>query len=257
MGSTFTDQLGQTIRLTDPPARIISLVPSQTELLYDLGLDQEVVGITRFCVHPKSWFQSKTKVGGTKDFQLEKIDALSPVLIIGNKEENDRERITALKEKYPVWMSDVVTLEDALNMIQSVGAIVQKEVQARTIIQQIRDGFKRLRLKSSARLLYLIWKDPWMGAGKNTFINSMLEHLGLANVLQEARYPVLTDQAIRDLSPEVILLSSEPFPFREKHLNELRQLLPHAKILLVDGKLFSWYGSRLIKAPEYFNSLNI
>ncbi len=257
MGFAFTDQLGQAIELKDPPSRIISLVPSQTELLFDLGLEEEVVGITRFCVHPGSWFQSKTKVGGTKNFQLDKIDSLSPDLIIGNKEENDRERIEKLKGKYPVWMSDIVTLEDALSMIQSVGAIVQKEPQAKTIIQQIREGFKGPGVKSPMRVLYLIWKNPWMVAGKNTFINSMLEQIGLLNVLQEERYPVLTDEAILELSPEVILLSSEPYPFREKHVDELKKLVPGARIQLVDGEMFSWYGSRLIKAPDYFNGLKI
>jgi len=255
MEPSSVDQLGQPIHLPGPPRRIISLVPSQTELLFDLGLDHEVVGITKFCVHPSSWFEKKTKIGGTKDFRFDRIDELTPELIIGNKEENDREGIALLKAKYPVWMSDVTTLEDALNMIQALGAITQKESSATRIQERIRDAFDDLAIKSPRRVLYLIWKSPWMGAGKNTFIHSMLEQIGLVNCLQEERYPELTEQTIRNLSPDLVLLSSEPYPFRQKHVGLLQQLIPSAQISLVDGEMFSWYGSRLMQAPSYFNSL--
>jgi len=257
MGTDFVDQLGQSIHLHGPPGRIISLVPSQTELLFDLGLDKEVVGITKFCVHPTAWFQTKTNVGGTKNFSLDRIDALLPDLIIGNKEENDKARIETLQSRYPVWMSDIVTLEHALNMIQALGAITQTESRAHKINERIRKAFARITIKSPKRVLYLIWKDPWMGAGKNTFIHSMLGQIGLVNCLPNDRYPDLTDHAIRELSPDLVLLSSEPYPFRQKHIGLLEQLIPKAKIALVDGEMFSWYGSRLMKAPAYFNSLSI
>ena len=255
MGTDFVDQLGQSIHLHGPPGRIISLVPSQTELLFDLGLDKEVVGITKFCVHPPAWFQTKTNVGGTKNFSPDRIDALLPDLIIGNKEENDKAGIEKLQSKYPVWMSDIITLEHALNMIQDLGVITQKESRAQKINERIREAFERLTIKSPKRVLYLIWKDPWMGAGKNTFIHSMLEQIGLVNCLQEGRYPELTDLAIRELSPDLVLLSSEPYPFKQKHVGILEQLIPKSKIALVDGEMFSWYGSRLIYAPAYFDSL--
>jgi len=257
MAPAFVDQLGQSIHLSGPPRRIISLVPSQTELLFDLGLDDEVVGITKFCVRPSSWSQKKTNVGGTKDFWFDRIDKLVPDLIIGNKEENDREGIERLKARYPVWMSNIITLEHALNMIQALGAITQKESRANQIIEQIRESFDGVRVKSPQRVLYLIWKGPWMGAGKNTFIHSMLNHMGLLNCLQEERYPELSDVTIQELSPDLVLLSSEPYPFRQKHVGLLQQLVPKAKIALVDGEMFSWYGSRLIQAPVYFNSLHI
>jgi len=257
MGTDFVDQLGQSIHLHGPPGRIISLVPSQTELLFDLGLDKEVVGITKFCVHPPAWFQTKTNVGGTKNFSPDRIDALLPDLIIGNKEENDKAGIEKLQSKYPVWMSDIITLEHALNMIQDLGVITQKESRAQKINERIREAFERLTIKSPKRVLYLIWKDPWMGAGKNTFIHSMLGQIGLVNCLQEDSYPQLTDRAIRELSPDLVLLSSEPYPFKQKHVGLLQKLIPKSKIALVDGEMFSWYGSRLIQAPAYFNRLSI
>jgi ABC-type Fe3+-hydroxamate transport system substrate-binding protein len=255
MGTGIFDQLGQPIHLHGPPGRIISLVPSQTELLFDLGLDKEVAGITKFCVHPASWFQTKTKVGGTKNFSLDRIDALLPDLIIGNKEENDKARIEELRSRYPVWMSDIITLEHALNMIQALGVITQTVSRAHEINERIRGAFDRLTIKSPKRVLYLIWKDPWMAAGKNTFIHSMLEQIGFVNCVQEDRYPDLTDVAIRELSPDLVLLSSEPYPFKQKHIVLLEKLIPKAKIALVDGEMFSWYGSRLMQAPAYFNSL--
>jgi ABC-type Fe3+-hydroxamate transport system substrate-binding protein len=257
METDIVDQMGQPVRLVCPPRRIISLVPSQTELLFDLGLDEEVVGITKFCVHPQAWFQKKTKIGGTKDFRFDRIDELLPELIIGNKEENDREGIKKLKVRYPVWMSDIITLEHAMDMIQALGEITQKETRANIVNQRIREAFDGLQVRSPARVLYLIWKGPWMGAGKNTFIHSMLEQMGLVNCLQEARYPELTELTIKELSPDVVLLSSEPYPFSQRHVSHLQGLVPRAKIELVDGEMFSWYGSRLIQAPAYFNTLTI
>jgi len=256
MAPSFVDQLGQSIHLSGPPGRIISLVPSQTELLFDLGLDDEVVGITKFCVRPSSWSQKKTKVGGTKDFWFDRIDRLVPDLIIGNKEENDRDGIERLRARYPVWMSNIITLEHALNMIQALGAITRKELRASQITEQIRESFDGVSVKSPQRVLYLIWKGPWMGAGQDTFIHSMLSRMGLVNCLHEGRYPELSDATIQELSPDLVLLSSEPYPFRQKHVGLLRQLIPKAKIALVDGEMFSWYGSRLIQAPVYFNSLH-
>jgi ABC-type Fe3+-hydroxamate transport system substrate-binding protein len=229
------------------------LVPSQTELLYDLGLDEEVAGITKFCVHPPHWLKEKTIIGGTKKFHFEIIDRLRPDLIIGNKEENYREGIELLQKKYPVWMSDIITLDDALSMITSVSEITGRQDSGACIVERIRTSFKEIK-PGNASVLYLIWKKPWMGAGKGTFINSMLEIMGLENVLQTERYPELSEEEIKELHPEVLLLSSEPYPFREEHIEELKRIVPKAKIILVDGEIFSWYGSRLLKAPDYFKS---
>jgi len=237
------------------PQRIVSLVPSQTELLFDLGLGERVVGITKFCIHPKEWFKGKARVGGTKNFSLEAIDQLNPDLVMGNKEENDEERIIQLSKKYPVWMSDIVDLPSAMGMIAQVGGIVDASGRADQLIQEIESRFKSIKKFERQKTLYLIWRKPWMAAGKNTFIDAMLSKVGLTNGVEAGRYPELTIEQIKDLSPELILLSSEPYPFKEKHIHELSVLLPTAKIVLVDGEMFSWYGSRLLKAPDYFSSL--
>lgn len=254
---TFKDQMGEAVDVPYPPTRIISLVPSQTELLADLGLSSEVIGVTRFCVRPESWLKSKTIIGGTKQFNFDRIDSLNPDLIIGNKEENYQEGIIALKEKYPVWMSDILSFKDSLSMIESVGALTNRNTQAGEIKSVITQSFQALKPYAGQSVLYLIWRKPWMAAGTNTFIDSMLIRLGLKNIMTSTRYPELTSTAIAQLNPEFVFLSSEPYPFQRKHVTEIQQLCPSAKILLVDGEMFSWYGSRLMKAPEYFKTLPI
>lgn len=237
------------------PARIISLVPSQTELLSDLGLADRVIGITKFCVHPESWRKTKAIVGGTKQFDFDAIRELSPDLIIGNKEENYEEGIKELSKIYPVWMSDIVTLEDSLQMITQLGKLTQTETKAAEIVNSIRDSFSNLPKLPALKTLYLIWRKPWMAAASGTFIHEMMTLAGLSNCINnQSRYPELTSQQIRALNPQLILLSSEPYPFREKHIQEINQLCPDAKILLVDGEMFSWYGSRLLKFAAYLQT---
>ncbi len=243
------------------PKRIISLVPSQTELLWDLGLRDELVGITKFCIHPKEMFQSKTRIGGTKKLDFEKIKALQPDLIIGNKEENEQAQIEELMKHYPVWMSDINTLNDAYKMITDIGSIVNKQNASEKIVLQIKSEFNSI-LNSKSKILnqkstaYFIWKKPYMVASEDTFINEMMITCGFKNVFQnKTRYPEVTLEELQQLQPEVILLSSEPYPFKEKHIKEFTTACPNAKIIIVDGELFSWYGSRLVKSPKYFTKL--
>lgn len=253
----FTDQLNRTISIYYPPRRIVSLVPSQTELLFDLGLDEQIVGITKFCIHPSWKVKTKTKVGGTKNFWVDIIQDLKPDLIIGNKEENYEEGIRLLEKDFPVWMSDIVTLPDALQMISSVAELTGTEVTASGLVNKIKDSFATIRKVAPKKVLYLIWKNPWMAAGGDTFINSMLIEIGFTNTLNQSRYPVLTDEQLKQLDPEAIFLSSEPYPFKSTHIAELKELLPNSNIQLVDGEMFSWYGSRLLKAAHYFNTLKL
>jgi ABC-type Fe3+-hydroxamate transport system substrate-binding protein len=253
---SFSDQLGNITSLSSPPKRIISLVPSQTELLADLGLDENVVGITKFCVHPSDWRKKKTIVGGTKNFHFHTIDLLRPDLIIGNKEENYQEGIERLRERYPVWMSDIFTLQDALSMIESIGLMTEKQIIAGQLSKEISDKFQSIKKHAGQSVLYLIWRQPWMAAGKNTFIDSMLTTIGLKNVIEfKDRYPEVTAEEIERLAPQYIFLSSEPYPFNKAHDDELRQISPTSRNFLVDGEMFSWYGSRLKKAPDYLNTL--
>ncbi len=251
-----TDQLGRKIQLSAPPRRIISLVPSQTELLYDLGLREEVVGITKFCVHPTSWYRQKKRVGGTKKYNFDAIAKLQPDLIIGNKEENDKTQIEQLMTAYPVWMSDIYTLADALDMIKVIGELVQRRVESIELASQIQKGFQELSRVTTYKVVYLIWNQPIMGVGSTTFIDDILRLCGFENLLSSSsRYPTLTVSELRSLAPEVPFLSSEPFPFQQKHIHYFQELLPQTNICLVDGEAFSWYGSRLLKTLPYLAQL--
>lgn len=257
---SFTDQLLRTIEINYPPKRIISLVPSQTELLFDLGLNEEILGITKFCIHPKDKFKSITKVGGTKKLNIEKIKALKPDLIIGNKEENQKEDIEALMQEFPVWMSDIYNLEDALEMIKWVGELVNKQEKANEFVKNIKNDFHLLSLdlndQPKKKAVYFIWKDPNMVAGDGTFIHDMLKYCGLENLIKDLRYPSFNDAQLQAMNPEVVLLSSEPYPFKEKHIAAFKKMWPKAKVELVDGEMFSWYGSMLLKAPPYFKKIS-
>jgi ABC-type Fe3+-hydroxamate transport system substrate-binding protein len=249
--------MGRVISLNYPPQRIISLVPSQTELLFDLGLDEEVIGITKFCIHPKEKFKSKTKVGGTKKINFEKIRGLNPDLIIGNKEENDQVQIEELMNEFPVWMSDISVLDDALNMIEQVGIITGHTEKAKVIASNIKNRFADLESVSADNLktAYLIWKDPYMVAGNNTFIDCILKSAGFDNSVKLNRYHVMSLEQLEDLGPELIFLSSEPYPFKDEHVQEMKNKFPNSKVMIVDGELFSWYGSRLLHTPNYLRSL--
>ncbi|MEO8588114.1 MAG: helical backbone metal receptor [Flavobacteriales bacterium] len=254
------DQMHRTIQVPPHPQRIISLVPSQTELLYALGLGERVVGITKFCVHPETWFNTKHRVGGTKKIDIDKVRALKPDLIIGNKEENERKDIQELEKEFPVWMSDVRDLAGALDMILRIGDLLGTQTKAQTIKQGIEEAFTDLvPMEPTRTVAYFIWRAPFMVSGHGTFVNDMLRRCGLINVFDadDARYPQITAQELAEADPEVIFLSSEPYPFTQKHIAELNMICPGTPVRLVDGELFSWYGSRLLQAPAYFSGLSI
>ncbi|MDE3252235.1 MAG: ABC transporter substrate-binding protein [Bacteroidota bacterium] len=258
----FTDQTGYTVSLSGTPRRIVSLVPSQTELLYDLGMGDRVIGITKFCVHPKNWLKEKTIIGGTKKIHPGKIAALRPDFILANKEENGKEQVESLRELAPVWTSDIATLEDACKMIREMASITGTGEQASRILQKIQKGFEELAAHLGndntpvKRVAYLIWQDPLMTVGGDTFIHDILCRARLQNVFAEhPRYPQITMTDLRQMNPDILFLSSEPYPFSEKHIQTFQQLLPHAKVQWVDGEIFSWYGSRLQYVPAYLKGL--
>ncbi|MDB4923777.1 helical backbone metal receptor [Mucilaginibacter sp.] len=252
----YSDQFNREINLPSVPKRIISVVPSQTELLFYLGLNEEVIGITKFCIHPADKFKSATKIGGTKQLDIAKIKSLNPDLIIANKEENERSQLEELMEHFPVWISDIYNLEGALEMIERVGELVDRKKETAALNNSINQNFTKLNLAiSGMRAAYFIWRKPYMVAGKNTFIDSMLQKCGLINAFEMERYPEVDALLLSDANPDVILLSSEPYPFKEKHIAELKAIVPTAIIKLVDGEMFSWYGNRLLGAPEYFDDL--
>lgn len=242
------------------PKRIISLVPSQTELLYSLSLEEETIAITKFCIHPAQWFATKPKIGGTKTADIEKIIALEPDLIIANKEENLKEQVELLASLFPVWVTDVNNLEDAYHMIEDIGMLTGKEKAAEMLKDEIKIIFNNYIQQNVVTNLiptvYLIWEKPYMTVGADTFINSMMYTAGFKNAFAEQkRYPVITVDEIKSTDCKLLLLSSEPYPFKQKHIDALQKELPGITIGLVDGEMFSWYGSRLLLVPDYFTKL--
>jgi ABC-type Fe3+-hydroxamate transport system substrate-binding protein len=260
----FHDQTGKLVFMPSPPRRIVSLVPSLTELLYDLHLDEEVVGITKFCVHPEQWYRSKQRIGGTKNADIALIKSLQPDLVIASKEENIKEQVEAIAAFCPVYCSDISNLEEAYEAIAQIGALTDRSAKAEELIGELRQDFSQLHTATNKlRCVYLIWNKPYMSAGGDTFIHAMLRTAGFENVFQNLlRYPETDLQQIAAYDVDVVFFSSEPFPFKQQHLHDFttawQQQFPQKKMPLlriVDGEMFSWYGSRLLYATEYFKKL--
>jgi len=254
----ITDQTNQRISLPAYPQKIISLVPSISFLLYSLGLNDKVTGITRFCKYPENWKKQKSIIGGTKNVKYKRIVALQPDLILANKEENTKEIVEKLSQTAPVYVSDVHNLSDNRQFITDIGTLTQTETESAEINRKIdflNDKLQELVTKTY-KTVYFIWREPWMSVGRDTFINHMMQHAGFENLLQqEKRYPAVELSRLEKLQPEVILLSSEPYPFKEKHRKELQERFPETKILLVKGEPFTWFGSYPLFGLPYLYQL--
>lgn len=255
----FKDQLNRVIHLEKIPQRIISLVPSLTELLAYFDMDTEVVGITKFCIKPEQWLREKTIIGGTKHIHLDKIRELKPDLIIANKEENTKEIIESLENEFPVYISDIYTLEDTYQTIRDLASMLAKEEYAQRLIETTKSQFAQFKNSPKfqdligKRFLYFCWHKPDMIAAKNTYIDHVLNQVGMINASHGTRYPECTANE----KPHYVFLSSEPFPFQEKHFPHFQAKYPNAKIILVDGEIFSWYGSRIQHIIPYIEQLNL
>lgn len=252
----IVDQIGHAFFLESKPKKIISVVPSQTELLFDLGLGENIVGITKFCIHPKERTSTKTKIGGTKNLDIEKIRDLQPDIIFANKEENTKEQIEILSQEFNVWTSDISHFETAIQMILMIGDVTGKSYEAEDLSKRIKLLFDSLPLSVNKTCIYLIWNKPIMTIGGDTFINDMLCRAGYLNLTEnKKRYPTISEANILELKPDVLFLSSEPYPYSDEHLHYYKTILHNTQIILVDGELFSWYGSRMLHAPLYFSEL--
>lgn len=255
----FKDQLHREIELSQEPKRIVSLVPSQTELLVDLGLSNRIVGVTKFCVHPEGFKNTKTIVGGTKQVHYDKIKSLWPDLIICNKEENTKEMVFALEDIAPVWISDVYTIEDNLKMIRQFGELFSVREKADELTKKIETALVNFKdfifSKQTIKVAYVIWKNPYMVAGANTFINHLLKLNNFENVFSknDSRYPEISEEELKEA--DLILIATEPFPFKNSDVLELKNAL-NKEVRLVDGEYFSWYGSRLVNALSYFKTIH-
>lgn len=259
MPRTVTDALGRPVTLDASPRRIVSLVPSQTELLAHFGLDEHVVGITRFCVRPDTWRSEKTIVGGTKRINIERVAELEPDFILANHEENTPEDVEALTNLAPVYVTDVPTVPDALAMIRTVGQMVDCANAAQDLADTIAARFESLNLMPPIRAAYLIWRDPFMTVGHDTIIHDIMTRGGFANVFaDQTRYPEVSLDALASANLDILLLPDEPFPFpqKESFSDDLRRALSDATVQFVDGQLFSWYGPRLLDTPGYLTDLH-
>lgn len=253
-----TDDLGREVKIPFPPKRIISAVPSTTEFLFDLDLQENIISKTRFCRYPKDGIAKLPNIGGPKNLYLDKIRLLNPDLILANEEENNKEQIESLFDEFPVYICKVRNYDEALKNILNTGKITGSEPKSFEIANKINADFSQLPvIEKKLKVLYLIWQDPYMAVGKDTFISSMLEKCGFSNATNRLsdRYPKLTAEEIFDINPDLVFLSSEPFPFESKHSKEIQKILPNSKIELVDGEMFSWYESHLLKAGSYFKDL--
>lgn len=250
----ISDQTGENITFIAQPKRIISLVPSITETLYDIGLEHYISGVTKFCIHPSNFKKRKHIIGGTKNPKIKLIQALKPDLIIANKEENRLEDIIELRKVAPVYITDISNIRETIIFLEDIHILFDQS-SVKPLLEKLKGMCNKIK-PTPIKTCYLIWQYPWMTIGNDTFIHSMMEMYGFENIFSHTkRYPVITIEEIKSLQPSVIMLSSEPFPFKEKHLAEIMDTLPGSKILLVDGEMFSWYGSRLLKADIYLKSL--
>ena len=255
---SMQDQLNRTLKIKAVPKRIVSLVPSQTELLCDLGLKENIVGVTKFCVHPNNIRLNATIVGGTKHVHIDRIKALQPDIILCNKEENTKDIVEACEKVCEVHVSNIFTLEDSFELIAQYGMLFNVEEKSANLTAELKTEFNSFKAfiqeKNSLKTLYFIWRLPWMVVGKHTFVDYLLQLNKFKNGMEEIRYPEISLK--KDNTIELVLLSSEPYPFTETHKKELKKYYPKARILLVDGEMFSWYGSRLTKAFSYFKQLH-
>ena len=255
------DALDRRVILADRPQRIVSLVPSITDLLHALKLGDRVVGITRFCERPEHWRDTKTIVGGTKNVKPHTVSDLNADLVIANHEENEKADVEAIADELgvPVYVTEVQTVPGATEMIRAVGHLTATVEAASEMAGTIDERFEALPRTNPVRAVYLIWRDPYMTVGGDTFIHDVMTRGGFENLYAgSTRYPEVPLDALAARSPDVVLCSSEPFPFHQKDVftADLRDALPDADVQIVDGQLFSWYGPRLLHTPEYLTSLH-
>jgi iron complex transport system substrate-binding protein len=250
------DHLGRTVQYSFPPKRIISLAPGITDTLYSLGLEKETVGRTRYCIHPKTKVDQAMIVGGTKDIHLDKIRVLKPDLILAEKEENTKEIVELLEKEFPVYVAEVNSVQTAYKMITDLSEVTNRKLKAEQLLVSIQSEFKALPTFQRKRVAYVIWRKPYMVAGNNTYISSLLTNLGFENAFStyEGRYPAVTEEDFQHAKLDYLFLATEPFPFKEKHMTEMSAFLPDVKPVILDGEMF-WYGPRMVEAAHYFKEI--
>ena len=264
---TFIDAAGNRhARVTAPP-RIVSLVPSLTELICSLGLAQALVGRTGFCVHPRAVLRGVMKVGGTKDVDVGRIRALAPTHLIVNIDENEKPTVDALARFVPsVIVTHPLAPRDNLELYRLLGGIFGAAVEAEALCREFEQALDGLTTACAAlprqRALYLIWRKPWMTVSRDTYISRTLALIGWDTLPAAAasRYPEIELDAALLGCAEHVLLASEPYRFRERDVAALERLLPsptRTKVRLIDAEMTSWYGSRAIRGLGYLRDLRL
>lgn len=258
---TVVDCLGREITLPKNISRIVSLVPSISELIYDLNVEDKLVGVTKFCVHPKYFQIEKTVIGGVQDFDIEKIKELNPDVVFASKDENFEDEIAELEKFVPVYVTDVKNINEAKQMISNFGDLLNRRNEATKILMKIDLQLSDLS-KITDDLLYrsgayLVWNEPWVAAGKETFVDSMLKLIKVDNVFSNLneRYPMVTGANIHLGNPDIVMLPTEPFKFEDQQAMEISAHTHDAATFFVDGEVFAWYGSRLVKSIDQLKLL--
>ncbi len=271
----IVDIRGVSFQPLQKPFRVVSLVPSWTETLFDLGLTgTEIVGRTDYCRHPRGRVADIEKLGGPKNPNVGRIFELDPDLVIADREENRKEDVERMDVHWVasrVFVTGPKGVDHALNHVEQLGTLFGTQDQARELIERVRSSVNQVVREDRGTVAYLTWQDPMIAASRKTYIGDVLETLGYKNVCDystlegldpegSASYPVVTLEILIRLKPNTILLSTEPFPFRKKHLDRLRSRLreldpeyaERVRIRIVNGEYFSWYGSRMLPAFRYF-----
>lgn len=255
---TIIDQTGNEIRVADEIESLVSLVPSLTELLFFFKMDEKIKGVTDFCVHPVDKVALKTKVGGPLNFDIDKIESLRPDIVFASKGENSKGLVNKLMEKVPVFICDINSLEDAFKAIEKIGFICNQTDLAQNLTQNLSISFDKLKEPTGISVIYLVWEKPFIVAGNNTIVHDILTKTGIKNAFGGIKgYQKITNKQLTEAQADIVLLPSEPFQFGQHHIEQYKQLLPHCKVLLVDGQYFCWYGNRLLLAVNYLKNLKL
>lgn len=257
MQNKWIDQAGNPINLYDTPKTLVSGVPSLTETFIQCCPSGYVLGRTKFCIHPRETVKSIPKVGGTKHLKSKSIIELNPDIVILNKEENTYDDYKELSKHFPVYVSDITDTESLISFLNDMAAIFKLQSFNKLSDKIMSTRYVPHENEGRKKAAYIIWKNPYMTVGGDTYINHMLEEAGFTNIFRnKKRYPEVTFDEILRRDPEFIFLSSEPFPFSQKHIDELDVNYNTDQIKIVDGEMFSWYGIRNLKAYEYFKTLH-
>lgn len=254
---------GTFVELAQPAERIVSLVPSESETLHYLGAEDRIAGITKFCERPWSMFKAKTRVGGPKDPDVDRIRELEPDLILCNKEENEKDAVEELREIAPVYVSFVVKVDEAAQLIADLGALTGCGENAAEMVAQIAQGRETVAGAKAdytfRRVLHLVWKDPYMTVSRDTYIYDLLTQAGLEPVVPRIRkrYPMIDGDFIRECNPEAVFFPDEPYKFKFSDIDEFREefadlaCVRNDGLYKIDGATVTWFGYRTTLAFDY------